>query len=225
MDFSIDLPQQEFKLGLQQLQNKNFAVAITHFTSAIELKSDFTEAFEKRGFCYYRTNNFQLAVDDFSHVYDGTETNLKLIIPFADSQRYLRNFECSINILYVGMRLMPLEASLYFHRGLSFFDNNQIEFAISDFLAAYHLNNSLDKSLYYIGACLMKFDSKNDAIKYFDDFIAKSTDNYFLSSCYYKQAILFNQLDDFNMFQIKMLKAASLGLEEAKKLVEEMQLK
>ncbi len=91
---------------------------------------------------------------------------------------------------YVGIRIAPLNSSLYLHRGLTFFDNNKIEFAISDFLASYKLNANEDRSIYYIGVCLMHLDEKEKAHNYFSIYIEQYSDSSLLKYAYYQRCWL-----------------------------------
>ena len=45
-------PKKEYKLGLEFFDTKNYSDAINQFTKAIELKTDYVDAYVKRGDAY-----------------------------------------------------------------------------------------------------------------------------------------------------------------------------
>jgi len=58
-------PKKEYKLGLEFFDTKNYSDAINQFTKAIELKTDYVDAYVKRGDAYEALDETQKAVDDY----------------------------------------------------------------------------------------------------------------------------------------------------------------
>jgi tetratricopeptide (TPR) repeat protein len=62
----VNLASNYYNEGLQRVEGKNIAGAITSFTNAVILREEFTEAYYERGDCYYQQENHLLAINDFN---------------------------------------------------------------------------------------------------------------------------------------------------------------
>ena len=56
-----------FKVGVRQNTNGAYAKSIASFTSAINKDSDYAEAYFERGNVYFKINEFEKALEDFSN--------------------------------------------------------------------------------------------------------------------------------------------------------------
>lgn len=219
-----DNPEMAYNRGLLYLSYNEFEDAINDFTDAIKLKPEFHDAYEKRAYCYYRLNHFQNALQDYLEVYKIKQDDINLITQIMDVYRLMRNHEYVVYMSNAGIKIDPLNSTLYFHRGLSFFENNQIELALTDFFTSHTLDANEDRPIYYIGACLMHLDRKKEAHSFFSKYIKDYSNCSLLNFAYYQRAIVNNQLGDFQSFKDDLINSAKLGLKEAIQLKNEFKL-
>ena len=58
----------QLQIGLQKLQNAEYADAIAFFNKAIELDDKYIDAYLERAFCNGASGNYQAAIDDYDKI-------------------------------------------------------------------------------------------------------------------------------------------------------------
>lgn len=61
-------PEKYFNTGVDKFKNKDIVNAISDFSKAISLNSNYIGAYYYRGYCFYLQNNFNSSISDFSKV-------------------------------------------------------------------------------------------------------------------------------------------------------------
>lgn len=100
-----DNPRAHLNLGVAMLDAKLFADALREFTTAIELKSDYSDAWNNRGHAHRLQQNYEHALHDFDR---AIELNPKYAIAFynrggtfaemQESERAIADFERAIEL-------------------------------------------------------------------------------------------------------------------------------
>jgi Flp pilus assembly protein TadD len=108
-----------FAIGCHHLQEENWEVAITAFTSYIELEPDNAFAYDQRGIAFGRAERYDEAIADFSqainmdHTFAGAYNNRGL----SYYKQYL--FDEAIADYDIAIQLSPDVAVFYANRGLA----------------------------------------------------------------------------------------------------------
>lgn len=114
--------------------------AIVHYTEAIDLNSDFTEAYNNRGTAYYHKGKFDKAIQDYNKTIDlnpdyaGAYNNRGAA--YADKGE----FDRAIQDYTQAIDLNPDYASPYHNRGNDYFHKGEFDGAIQDYNKAIDLN-------------------------------------------------------------------------------------
>ena len=114
-------------------KQKEYKEAITHYTKAIELKSDFPEAYSNRGLAYNRKGDFDHAIKDYNMAikidpnYAGAYNNRGLAYNGkGDFDHAIKDFDTAI-------QLMPDLVEAYNNRGISYHKKDDFDSAIKDY--------------------------------------------------------------------------------------------
>jgi tetratricopeptide (TPR) repeat protein len=84
--------KEHYKQGLEAQKKSNFKEAAKSFTSAINLKSDYTEAYFERANCNFNLKQFENALSDYIYLHRKSPLNENYIIKAALSYIELKRW-------------------------------------------------------------------------------------------------------------------------------------
>jgi tetratricopeptide (TPR) repeat protein len=138
-----------YKQGVKYFDEKNYEKAITVFTKAIELESDFSFlAYSNRGYAYFKNGDFDSAIADLNHA-----IKLKPDFEFAYTYRgevYLaqKNYVQVIADFTKAININPKYARALYNRFIVYFEKGDYEKAVSDHNRAFARDSSLAGEYY-----------------------------------------------------------------------------
>ena len=121
-------------------RQKCYNDAIAHYTEAIDLDPELTEAYNNRGLAYARKGDFEVAIEDFNKTIDLDPEDAGV---YSDrGLAYFRkgDFEVAIEDFNKAIDLDPENAQFYNGRGLTYVGKGDFEVAIEDFNKAIDLD-------------------------------------------------------------------------------------
>ena len=132
-----------YKKGKSYADDEIYGKAIECFTKAIEIDPKHAEAYDYRGYCYYRMVQYEEALADF-------EMALKLGSKFSEVGYYymgntyheMENYEEAIKSFTKAIEINPEEADYYYDRGSSYYELKLFKKAEADFKEACSLGSS-----------------------------------------------------------------------------------
>ena len=124
----------------------------------------------------------------------------------------------AIKLLSIAIDVDPYFAEAYQFRGIAYFSLHSYQRALDDYQTALSLDPSLDKAYFFRALYFIHFKLYGEAIK--DLTSAIELDKYFAEAYFYR-GICKGMLDDFKDGTYDIKAAASLGLKEAQKKLNE----
>lgn len=93
-----------YKKGVEAQKVNNCKEAIKSFNLAIDLRADYTDAYMQRAYCYFKLNQYELALQDYNYLHRISPLNENFIIKCALAYMELKRYADAQNML------MKLEA-------------------------------------------------------------------------------------------------------------------
>ena len=125
-----------YKKGLKKYDQKDFKGAISDFTKAIKINSEYADAYEERGKAKDALSDFEGAISDFTKA-------IKINPKFGDafynrglSKGELKDFKGAISDFTKAIKINPKDGDAFFNRGLSKGELKDFKGAISDYTKA-----------------------------------------------------------------------------------------
>ena len=120
-------------------RQKCYDDAITHYTEAIDLNSELTEAYYNRGNAYVGKSDFEAAIEDFTKAIDLAPKDASVYYNRGLAYRNTRNFEAAIEDFNKAIDLDSENARFYNGRGNAYTGKGDFEAAIEDYSKAIDL--------------------------------------------------------------------------------------
>ena len=114
--------------------------AVVHYIKAIDLNSDFTEAYNNRGTTYYRKGEFDKAIQDYNKTIDLNPDYADAYNNRGAAYADKGEFDRAIQDYTQAIDLNPDYASPYHNRGNDYFHKGEFDGAIQDYNKAIDLN-------------------------------------------------------------------------------------
>ncbi len=118
--------------GLSNYKNQNFSEAIPWFSSYIDKVGDKVEANNYRGICYFRMENYELALLDFEITVKSKEPVLNYFGNLARTYAKLENTKMAIHYFYKAIKLDTTYAEGFFEIGKLYISDNSYDEAIQN---------------------------------------------------------------------------------------------
>ena len=121
-------------------KDKYYQEAIEHYSNAIQLIPEFTEAYNGRGLTYLSKEEFDKAIDNFSKAIELNPRSAQAYSGRSAVYRSLEEYDKAIVDSKKAIRLNPDNAIDYHMLGLAYFYKNDFDNAISSLNEAIRLN-------------------------------------------------------------------------------------
>jgi tetratricopeptide (TPR) repeat protein len=146
-----------YSRGVAERMQGEYVPAIKSFTEALELNPELGDAYFRRGICFHKLNEDQMAVSDFeraAHIppYDDPRYNLWAGLTHAKLGEYHKALRSYGDAIAASDRYTPA----YYNRGLTYMQLGEYEKAVADFNESIRL--APNKAEYYFkrGVALQK---------------------------------------------------------------------
>ena len=135
-----------YKKGLKKYDQKDFKGAISDFTKAIKINSEYADAYEERGKAKDALSDFEGAISDFTKA-------IKINPKFGDafynrglSKGELKDFKGAISDFTKAIKINPKDGDAFYNRGLSKDELKDFKGAISDYTKAIKIDPNDDNA-------------------------------------------------------------------------------
>jgi len=154
--------------AMKLFETKDYDKAIIELTKAIEQNSSYSEAYEKRGECYYNLKTYSKAVLDFSEAIKLDKTNANAFNNRANSYYYQKNYDNAIDDYSRVIQILPDSSVAYINRGNTYyFQLKEYNKAVQDYEKALNLDPGNAQTL----------KNKKDALKKIEENYSSSADS------------------------------------------------
>ncbi len=179
-----------YNSGLEFFQKKDFDAAITQFSEAVLIDSNFNLAYLSRAKCYEGINN-KLAIADYLRVFNSDSLSFEPLYAVARLQSSF-NKDTAIATYRGILDLKATEAKAFYEIGVLLFLKNQFEAAINEFNAALLINK--DARIYNDrGSCYRMLEKYDKAI---EDYLTAIALNHNLAFIYNNLASIYRKQEN-----------------------------
>ncbi len=163
-----------FEHGMNNLQQKNFRLAITNFQEAISLKPDFHEAFTNLAISHAKIFEYEKAVQILEKCLKQNPKKKYLI--YHNMAQFLKNYdqEKAEKIYQIAIDQNPYPKFVYFDLGDFYWEQDRFELAVQNYMEGLKLHNLKD---YYKGNLLIQKLAFADSSKKFEQIGKFLTEN------------------------------------------------
>lgn len=156
--------QAQLKKGDQLLSQKQYQLALQHYTAAIELDPESDEAYFKRGITQRRLNNLKAAIANYT-------TALKLNPQLADAynnrglvKRQLGDKQAAIADFTQALQVDSQHSRAYNNRGITYSDLGDKKAALADYTQALQINADSAEAYFNRGVVQSDLDNLKAAL-------------------------------------------------------------
>ena len=120
-----------FNLGVEQIQHDQYEPALHDFTQAIELDSDFAEAYSNRCLVFIQLGDYAQATEDCSTALTLNPNNTEAYLNRGLAYHRLRNYSGAIAEYNQVIERSQDDLRAYYNRGLARFERQDFVGAIA----------------------------------------------------------------------------------------------
>ena len=139
--------------------------AVGHYTEAIDLNSDFAEAYNNRGTTYYRKGEFDKAIQNYNKTIDLNPDYAEAYNNRGAAYADKGEFDRAIRDYTQAIDLNPDYANAYNNRGITYNDKDEFDKAIQDYNKAIDLNSDFADAYNNLGVAYHKKGNLDRAIQ------------------------------------------------------------
>lgn len=121
-----------FNRGNAYRTMRQYEFAISDYSEAIKIKTDYLDAYNSRGICYLRLEDFDSALCDFNLVIKSRQDDHNLYFNRGNAYSGLYKYDDAIADYTQAIKLCPAFADAYYNRGNKYFGMEMYEKAIQD---------------------------------------------------------------------------------------------
>jgi tetratricopeptide (TPR) repeat protein/tellurite resistance protein len=187
-----------FNFGLKNFQSGNFDVALLDFSSAIQLKPDYTDAYQNRGMCFFSLKNFDEAIKEFDKVLGLNPNNFQVLHFRGIAHSRRGEYALAVADLTKAAELDDSNTDVFFQRGVAYTYLDGLEnydSAVQDFDKVIALAPDYHHGYSYRGLCYYEKGDFDNAVRDCDKAIELLNDNTF---AYLNRAKSFSKKGDFD---------------------------
>ena len=126
----------DYQLGLEQAQQKNYAEAIAHFTQALAQNPHLAQTYYQRGLAYYDSGNIHAAVSDYTKALELDDQHVPTYYGRALARVALKNVPGALTDINQAINVKLDYAAAYQLRGILWRKQGDVRQAIADFKTA-----------------------------------------------------------------------------------------
>lgn len=128
------------KSGNTKFQKDDYKGAIADYTNAIDIDSNFADAYYYRAYTKFTLKDYQGAIIDYTKNVELDPRSYNGFIDRGDVKYILKNYKGAIDDFSSSLELYSTDYETYFKRGRAKYDTADYRGAIDDFTSAVNLN-------------------------------------------------------------------------------------
>jgi len=194
---------EHFNKAISAFNDKDYKLAISEYSSSIDLKPDFAKAYYNRANAHLNLKEYKLSIRDFKKALTLDKTFIKahLYLGFAYTQ--LAELDKALISYTKAIKADPEMPSAHRYRALAFMKKKKYEQAIEDFSKALLLKPNQTKVHLNRANCLMQLKRYDEAIVDYNfvlnEEVESNTHIYALrAKCHLKQKNFEQAIKDYN---------------------------
>jgi len=165
-DIAVKSPDSEYGLFCRAwfltLKSDNVA-ALEMYSKAIELKSDFWQAYNNRGILYAGLADYDKAVTDYTKTIELNPVFADAYINRGILYQNLKDYTKAISDYNKAISINPNDAETYYNRGITYLYSGDLSGSISDFNKAIEINPAFGGAYYNRGGAYYSTGNKTKA--------------------------------------------------------------
>jgi tetratricopeptide (TPR) repeat protein len=201
-----------YQRATQELQNQQYAQAVSDFSLVILLNPTFVDPYLQRANAYIQLKNYDLALVDLNHLINQPLIDASIrgqaFTARAELSRDQNNMEAAIADYDAAIKLMPDDAKAYFERGVIYYVQAEYEKAFKDMTQVVSIRQDFPPAYYILGVVNNQLKQYADAVKQFDTYIKVQPDDY---QGYAERARAFIQQEEYQKALTDLNQALKLG--------------
>jgi tetratricopeptide (TPR) repeat protein len=144
--------------------------AVEDINQAISLNSDYGEAHFMLGNIAMRTGDYDAAIKSYSKAMSAKLIHLEAAYNLATLYGMNNQFDKAVVLMSAMIEKNPEDINAHITRGSAYYSQGAIDKAISDFLRAEKIDESIPQVYYNLGLCYEQRNDTDNAIKSFQKF-------------------------------------------------------
>ena len=202
--------EEEFFKGLTYQNRRNYEKAVEHYTEALRLNPQLTEAYNNRGNIYDSRGEHDRAIADYNEAialnpnHADTYHNRGLV--YGEKG----DFELAIEDFTKAIQLKPNDADTYYNRGVAYGEKGDSDCALKDCTKAIELKPNFAEAYYNRGVAYRERDDSERAIDDFTKAIELKPD---YAVAYDNRGVTYGEQGDFQLAIKDFTKATDLRLD------------
>jgi len=138
--------------GIENLQKREYHIAINNFTKAIEINPKTTICYKNRGFAKVRLNDDVGAIEDFTKLIELDNTDAISYFNRGSAKHTLKDYISAIDDYSIAIEIDPYNADFYYSRGKARYDMNDYQASIDDNTKAIQINSKYSTAYHNRGS-------------------------------------------------------------------------
>ena len=190
-----DDPDDSFKAGNESYQKGDYDGAIRHYSKAIELKSDFVEAYNNRGATYNEKGEHDLAIEDLNEAIELNQNYADAYNNRGIAYQKKREYARAIEDLNEAIKLDSNDAVAYNNRGIAHVGNGEYDRAIENYNTAIDLKSDYAEAYYNRGLVYIQKENYDQTVKDFSKAIELKPD---FAIAYARRGLIYTKEEKYN---------------------------
>ncbi|MEO9966299.1 MAG: tetratricopeptide repeat protein [Reichenbachiella sp.] len=153
-----------YELGLQYLESEDYPKAIEHFTKAIELNSDITRYYQKRGEAKVSNGDYYGSIGDYTRAIELTPRSAVLYNLLATVKYKLKDYRNALPDYTKAIQLDSNYLQAYYNRAYTYANLDDIDNSIQDFRTLCRKDSTNANYFLNLGIMLAQNESYTEAI-------------------------------------------------------------
>jgi tetratricopeptide (TPR) repeat protein len=203
-----DTPQKFLNSGVTKYNNKDFDGALTDFSKAIELDTNYQTAYYNRGMTYFVTQRYGESILDFKKAIYLNPLDKAAYYKLSDSYEQIQDYESLLENCNTALKYFPQCDTFLNNKGICNLRLGNIKDAITDFTKAIELNSNYISAIHCRGTAFYLFNKYDSALVDLTKVIELDS-NY--SNAYSVRGSVYNKLNNKKKACLDWEHAASLG--------------
>lgn len=180
--------------GLSAMDKGDFDKAIKDFTTAIEIKPDFAEAYNNRGIAYFEKRDFDTAIQNYDNAIKIKPRLAEAYNNRGNAYGKKRDFDTAVQNYDNAIEIKPDYAEAYCNRGIAYGEKDDFDTAIQNHDKAIEIKPDADDVYLHRGLIHSKKHDFESAIKDYSEAIRLNPE---FAGAYHNRGLGYLLLEDF----------------------------
>ncbi|MDH5752110.1 MAG: tetratricopeptide repeat protein [Deltaproteobacteria bacterium] len=196
---------------------KQHKLALRDYDEAIRLNKDYADAFNNRGNTFMAQGEHKKALKEYSHAISLDRKEAAFFNNLANAHYHLGDFPAALENYAAALKLEPSNALYHNNRGSARHSSGEAKKAIKDYTRALELDREFALAHFNRGISYHELGQFSEAMA---DYNNASRHDPRLAGAYYQRGRLLKQLGNEGAAQREWRKAAKMGHQQARQMLD-----